>query len=107
VVHIVGPPGTVKRIVLFAMVTFKPVVVSVTEITEVGGAIGIAIVSLIASGRNSYVAPGTFAWTNAAPSRVTEKRGCVSANWYGQSPLDGLSELAGLQTPSHRWKVGS
>src|SRR6266581_644010 len=107
VVHIVGPPGTVKRIVLFAMVTFKPVVVSVTEITEVGGAIGIAIVSLIASGRNSYVAPGTFAWTNAAPSRVTEKRGCPSANWYGQSPVDQFSELPARHAPSHFWKVGN
>src|SRR2546425_10315067 len=105
--HIVGLPVMLKRIVLFAMLTFKAVVVSATEITDVGGAIGIAIVSLTASGRNSYVAPGTFAWTNVAPSRVTENRGCVSVNWYGQSPVDRLSELTGRHTPSHRWNVGS
>src|SRR2546425_8373507 len=80
--HIVGPPVMLKRIVLFAMLTFKAVVVSATEITDVGGAIGIAIVSLTASGRNSYVAPGTFAWTNVAPSRVTENRGWVTLTWY-------------------------
>src|SRR2546426_2064628 len=106
-VHIAGPPGTLRTIVLFTMLMFKAVVVSVAETTEVGGAIGITIVSLTASGRNSYVAPGIFAWTNVAPSRVTENRVCVSANWYCQSPVDRLSELTGRHTPSHRWKVGS
>ena len=91
----------------FAMLMFKAVVVSVAETTGVGGDIGITIVSLTASGRNSYVAPRTFAWTKVAPSRVTENRVCVSANWYGQSPVDRLSELTGRQTPSHRWNVGS
>src|SRR3989442_9059817 len=106
-VHVDAPPGTLRTIVLFTMLTFKAVVVSASEITGVGGAIGIATVSLIASGRNSYVAPGTFAWTNVAPSRVTENRGGVSANWYGQSPVDRLSELTGRHAPSHRWNVGS
>src|SRR3989442_583041 len=105
--HIAGPPGTLRTIVLFTMLMFNAVAVSTTEITDVGGAIGIVIVSLTASGRNSYVAPGIFAWTNVAPSRVTENRGCVSVNWYGQSPVDRLSELTGRHTPSHRWKVGN
>src|SRR5207249_10242495 len=52
-VQIVGPPGALRTIVLFVMLTFKAVVVSATEITGVGGAIDIAIVSLIVSGRNS------------------------------------------------------
>src|SRR3989442_15820581 len=65
-VHITGLPGTLRTIVLFTMLTFRAVVVSTTEITDVGGAIGIVIVSLAASGRNSYVAPGIFAWTNVA-----------------------------------------
>src|SRR2546425_8841939 len=79
-VHNVGPPGTLRRIVVFAMVTFRPVVASATDITGVGGATGIATVSLIVSGRNSYVAPRTFAWLSVAPSRVAENRGCVSVN---------------------------
>src|SRR2546427_11645831 len=60
-VHIASPPGTLRTIVLFTMLTFNAVVVSTTEITGVGGATGIAIVSMIASGPNSDAAPGTFA----------------------------------------------
>src|SRR2546428_5731342 len=105
-VDIVGPSGTVRRIVLFVMVRFKRVVVSATEIPGVGGAVGMTIVSLIASGRNSYIAPGTFAWTNVAPSRVAENRGCDAANWYGQSALCWLSEMSGRLKRSHRWEAG-
>jgi hypothetical protein len=60
-VHTVGPPGMFSAIELFVIRRFKPVVENVTEITDDGGASGILIVSLIAPGRNSYVAPGIFA----------------------------------------------
>src|SRR5437867_7579529 len=71
-VHIVAPDGSLSVTVLFAMLTSKPVVEKATETMGDGGAIGIAIVSLTASSRNSYVAPGTFTWWNVAPRRVMD-----------------------------------
>ena len=70
--HIVAPDGSFRMIVLFATRTSKLVVEKATENVGDGGAVGIAIVSLMASSRNSYVAPGIFAWWNVAPRRVTD-----------------------------------
>src|ERR671935_236988 len=71
-VHIVGPDGSFRVIILFAMLMSNAVVEKATEMSGEGGAVGIAIVSLIASSRNSYVAPGTFVWRNVAPRRATD-----------------------------------
>src|SRR2546422_7580145 len=87
-VHIAEPPGTFITIVLFVTLTAKPVVVSDMEITGVIGTSRIAIVSLIASGWNSYTAPGIFAWSNVELNRLTEKLTWVSDNEYGHSPVD-------------------
>src|SRR5207249_2173378 len=72
-VHIIGPDGIFRVTFLLAMPTSKPIVENATEIVGEAGAIGMAIVSLIASSRNSYVAPGTFPWTNVAPNRAMDK----------------------------------
>src|SRR2546428_2034309 len=60
-IQIVVPPESFRVTVPFAMPTVKPVVESGTEIRGLWGAMGILTVSLIVSGRNSYVAPDIFA----------------------------------------------
>ena len=62
------------------MATFNPVVVSATDSTG-GGAVRIVIVSLSVSGRNSYVAPGAFAWLKIAPNRFAVMLVGPSVSW--------------------------
>src|SRR2546428_470885 len=96
-VHIVGPDGTFRVTVLSAIRTAKLVVVKVTERTGDGGAIGIAIVSLIASARNSYVAPGIFAWMNVAPNREMDTFVAATVDASGHSPVERFGQLADVE----------
>src|SRR5437660_11741075 len=78
--HIVAPDGSFRMIVLFATRTSKLVVEKATEKVGDGGAVGIAIVSLMASSRNSYTAPRISACWNVALWRSTRSVACPSAS---------------------------
>jgi len=107
VVQIVVPEESFNVTVPFAMPAVKPVVESGTEINGLCGAIGILTVSLIVSGRTSYVAPDTFVCSKRRLNRFAEKLVDVSVKRYGQSPFDRFNALTGLHTPSYRWNVGN
>jgi len=106
-VQIVAPPGSFNATVPFVMLTVKPAVERGTEIKGLWGTVEILIVSLIVSGRKSYVAPETFVCWKVRLSRFAERLVDVSVKRYGQSPFDRFNALTGLHTPSYRWNVGS
>src|SRR3990170_7585110 len=80
-----------STVVLFIRTSY--VVAKGTSIHQSGGMSRTTIVSLIASGRNSYGAPGTFPWENDPPRRVTRNSDVESSRREGHSPAARSSPL--------------